>query len=324
MPAPTNTSALTAIDLGTLPASVSQDVHDAGTTYTVWYKFTASADGVVGVFGFGSLGGYAPDTAVFVGPAASPVTHLNVGAGDNQPVQFPVASGVIYYLRFRTNAGNPTPAMLLVEAELFTEQAVSVGAILDPDDTDGFPAAILDPLTGEVQRFVLGFPAGESAFALDNGYLLTDDRGAGQLQLFGPDLTVVTAIDASIPPEGGAISGNKVDTFYVSNPTGVAGTHIPAFSVGTFGITGAPGPQTWMIGAGGSAIAVSPDETILYYTDAGLGKPIKRWDLVNDVALSDLTAAPDGSHAHLRQILCLRDGTVLVFWARSAINLLTV
>lgn len=47
MPAPPNTTALTAIDLGAFPASLTQDVHDAGTTYTVWYRFTAPADGVV-------------------------------------------------------------------------------------------------------------------------------------------------------------------------------------------------------------------------------------------------------------------------------------
>ena len=40
---PTNTTCLTATELGTLPASITQDVHDAGTTYEVFHKLTAPA-----------------------------------------------------------------------------------------------------------------------------------------------------------------------------------------------------------------------------------------------------------------------------------------
>src|SRR5688500_16232274 len=104
MPAPTNTSATTATDLGTLPASVSQNVHDSGTTYEVWHKFTAPAGvTVVGVFGFGDLTTYRPTIRPYNGPAGAPTALLSIGA-ENKPIQFPVTPGTEYFLKCTPNA----------------------------------------------------------------------------------------------------------------------------------------------------------------------------------------------------------------------------
>src|SRR6187431_966759 len=129
MAAPTNVSALTSTDLGTLPASVTQTVDDAGTTYTVWYSYTPAADGVVSLFGYGDASVYKPDTRVFLGPASAPVNYLNVAAGDNQPVLFPVTGGVEYFIRFQKNAGNSTPAVLTIEAQTAPTGALDAGMI---------------------------------------------------------------------------------------------------------------------------------------------------------------------------------------------------
>src|SRR5688572_6253734 len=115
MPAPTNTAATSAISLGTLPASVSQDVHFSGTTYEVWYTLTAPAGAtVIGFFGFGDLSVYRPTTLVYTGPAASPVAYLGLGA-QNKPFQFPVTPGTEYFFKVTPNGGNPSPAILLIE-----------------------------------------------------------------------------------------------------------------------------------------------------------------------------------------------------------------
>src|SRR6187402_317415 len=127
MPAPTNVSALLATDLGTLPASVTQTVDFGGTTYTVWYKFTPDTTGVVSVFGYGDASVYKPDTRVYLGPASAPVAYLNVAAGDNQPILFPVTGGVEYFLRFQTNIGNPTPASLAIAAQMAPTGELAAG-----------------------------------------------------------------------------------------------------------------------------------------------------------------------------------------------------
>src|SRR5262245_58692510 len=104
MPAPTNTSATTATDLGTLPASVSQNVHDSGTTYEVWFKFTAPADAVViGAFAFGDLVTYKPTIRPYNGPAGAPTQILSIAA-ENKPIQFPVSAGTEYFLKVTPNA----------------------------------------------------------------------------------------------------------------------------------------------------------------------------------------------------------------------------
>jgi hypothetical protein len=89
---PTNTTFLTATELGSLPASTSQNVHDSGTTYEVFHKFTAPAGAVVvGVFARGDLSVYRPTVRVYVGPAASPIQILGIAAL-NKALQFPVTT----------------------------------------------------------------------------------------------------------------------------------------------------------------------------------------------------------------------------------------
>jgi hypothetical protein len=56
MSVPGNIDPAHAIELGPLPHTLTQDVNDDGTTYTVWYKYTAVAgDNVIGIFAFGDL-----------------------------------------------------------------------------------------------------------------------------------------------------------------------------------------------------------------------------------------------------------------------------
>src|SRR6266699_906565 len=98
MPAPTNISALTATPLVTLPATATQTVDFAGTTYTVWYSFIAPADCVViGAFAFGDLTVYKPTIFPYSGPASAPVSVLGIAA-QNFPIQFPVTAEQTYYL----------------------------------------------------------------------------------------------------------------------------------------------------------------------------------------------------------------------------------
>src|SRR5262245_20956150 len=145
MPAPSNTSFTNATDLGTLPASVSQNVHDSGTTYTVYYKLTAPTGAkVVSVFGFGDLTTYKPSTSVYHGALPTPPSWLNIAGGQNVPIQFPVDEGEVYYLKFTKNGTNPNPAQLTITAQVAPDaSSFPDGAIVVNDDTVGLPLAVL-------------------------------------------------------------------------------------------------------------------------------------------------------------------------------------
>jgi hypothetical protein len=87
-------------------------------------------------------------------------------------------------------------------------------------------------------------------------------------------------------------------------------TVVKVFADGTFG-------QTWTIThatRNGNTIGcgVSPDETILYYAITGTNAvAVQRWDLVADVALTDLVAGI-ANYQVMQDIVVLADGTILV------------
>jgi hypothetical protein len=111
MPAPTNTSAATAIDLGALPVTYTQDVNFGGQTFEVWTKFTATQTGVVGTWAYGTIGGdgssYQAEFSTWNGPASSPVFYPeNQGTAFNVPALMPVTAGVTYYQQIQSQHGN--------------------------------------------------------------------------------------------------------------------------------------------------------------------------------------------------------------------------
>lgn len=310
MPVPSNLTALTAIDLGTLPASVSQDVHDAGTTYTVWYKYTAVAtEKVVALFGFGDLTIYRPRTVVYIGPAAAPVAWLNINH-QNKPVQFPVVAGTTYYFEFQ-KINNNSPAVLLIEAQTAPVLPVPLGSVFINDEVggNGFPAAFLSSVDGSILNFMYPCVAGEAGDVLPGGAILLSDETLDVLMAYDAQLNFITspapfAFTAN-PKIRACNAGNK---WYVGHTTGGA-------LVGTVLANGAVGPLTWAIPGSATtnlrALAANNAETILYFTGGtGLDSPVGRFDLIGSVVLSDLAATVAG---HLIvDILVLADDTILV------------
>lgn len=309
MPAPTNVSALTATDLGTLPASVSQNVHDSGTTYTVWYSYTAVLnDVVIGLWGFGDLTTYRPTVTVWTGPASAPVAYLPLIASQNKPIQVPVVVGTTYYFKFTTNAGNPTPAVLLIEAETHVTQTVPSGSILVNDDTNGFPVALLSATANNtVLAFRQPFPAGEEGDVLSTGAMCIADK---------TNLTVVPYTPAFVPFASiAAVGVNPSDdipiraqrsagVFYVGVTTN------PVVAKVVSPTTGAVTSSETMTGITNmKCLAANNAQTILYHARATSGGAVRRWDLVGHAALSDLVAGV--ANYFVRDLLILADDSIL-------------
>ncbi len=322
MPAPTNTSAATATDLGTLPASTSQNVHDAGTTYTVWYKYTAQAgENEISVFGFGDLVTYKPTNTCWTGPAGAPtawVPSFNT-TGQNKPIQIPVVPGQTYFFEFVRNSPTASPAVLLIEAYSGPTEAAEPGDLLVNDDTGDYPAALVDGTTGEVKRFYYPFPAGEAGDILPTGEILVSDEFTDfDLKLYDRDFVLIQ--DGFMPSPVGSpqISAQRSVGVFYAGDAGSGGTDA---SIITVTPEGTQGGTTWTLPqAGLTALAANNDESILYVAGQGgsSGSPVKRWDLNSSTMLSDLVAG-ETSHV-ISDIIVLADGTLLVSYFKSSVT----
>lgn len=309
MPAPTNTTALTATAVGALPYTVTQDVNFGGTTYDVWYKYTATADGVIGVLAFGDWVNYEARISVY--SPDSVTTYLNLFQFVNVPLQFPVTNGVVYYFFIESRFGSPvTPAILTLTVTAAPVDAADIGDFLINDDTEGFHAVVLSQTDGVAKRFA-ALVAGEAGDILPSGIsAFTNDDEAPPLtvSLYDTDLALIATTTALTT--GGftpSLRSNNVDKFYVNDFNGVVHT---INSAGVFGGT------TWTLPLKPKTMAPSRDDTILYWSRGNANDPMKRWDLINDIALSDLAAAPSALYGARFDTLVLANGHILVTWRK--------
>jgi hypothetical protein len=314
MPAPTNTTIGTATDVGALPASISQNVHDAGTTYSVWYKYTATARGSIGVFGFGDLVGYSPTIEVWTGTAASPV-YADVAAA-NRPVQVVVTSGETYFFRFITNSGSVSPAVLTLSVEAGPDTTSPIGSLLVPDETPGKPAIVASTLTDYlILQIVSPFPAGEEGDILHSAphVLLMEDDSTSNAKLYDQNLQLLATV--AVDPGSSTIRANQtLRTFLVGVPGGVSPSQLQIVSdTGALGATYTLPPLT-----GIGAAAASQDNATIYITgQAGpLGTAITRFDTATATIGSDLAAGVAGYF--VRDLLVLTDDTIVALYAESA------
>ena len=315
---PANLTAATAIDLGTAPASVTQQVDEAGTTYTVWYRWTAPASGLneVAVWAFGDLVTYRPVVGVYLGPVDELPTWLDIASQQNRPIQHPVVGGTTYYYRILTNSGNPAPANLTLTLKVGPSLATEAGSLLVNDDTAGFPAVVLSGTTGAIQQFLYPCPAGESGDVLSaSGVYLLNAAASDTLSLFGATHTPVAVIPFNwTGAQDPAIRANQgQQVFYVGDPSGAG-----AAVIHTLTGAGAWGPTTWTL-TGHTAItriAAANDGSVLYFCTGALNQPIHRWTLTTDTATTDLVAAVTGYG--ITDLLVLQDDSIVALYIKSS------
>ena len=307
---PTNTSAATATAIGGLPESVSQNVHEGGTTYTVWYRYTAVDDDVwIGAWAFGDLVTYRPTLSVWTFPSGAPVSYLGI-QGENVPVQIPVTGGTTYYFKIEPNSGNPSPAVVALALERGPQDAVPIGSIAVPDDTDGFPVVFVHGTTGAILQALHPFAAGEAADILDTGVVAMANAWDVTIEVYSPTLAPLATLPFPGASESfGFIRAHRSSgTFYVGDGT--------TGDVRTVTAAGAFGPTTWTTGAG-ALIAVAPDgaATTLYYSDTSDNK-VKRWNLSTNTTAGDFQPYLPGTQA--TDLLVLSTGTILVSYTTTS------
>jgi hypothetical protein len=303
---PPNLTIGTAIVITALPYEVTTDPEN--NFNELWYAYDATEDDEPCIGAMPKANGtYFPQVSVWLGPPGSEVEHP-AGFGfyaNRRTIMVPVEGGTRYYFRIEPGGGSSYSAGQTFTLRVYQAPSESwvIGDIFVPDDTEGFPAIILDPDDGTVKRFV-DIPHGERGDVLPSGYVLTDDGSSTGLELYDPQLEFVTAVAIS----GASVRTNGVDKFYTKSGAVLR----------TVDITGAIGGTTWTLAVStGSGFAPDRTDGIVYYAASGITQPIRRWDLVNDVALSNLAAGVTNYFVG-EDMFVLADGTILVRYQKTS------
>lgn len=324
MPPPINTTYLTAIDITTVPLITTQDARnsDTGIVYDLWYKFTAPDNYVYGMFYYGDFDDYFAECEVYILVLGVLTSYLGLGSNnrDDRPVYFPVIVAETYYIKAKNDSGNPPEAILNISFKRAPEALIITGDIFITDEIEGFPPAVIDPLTGLVKAYAYNLKDNPSVSGdiLTSGIFLVDDRTVKDYVLFDAQFNLLTRVAltwaGSFPCIRACRPGN---CFYVANRIAVTPAPGDFPIVKKISNAGAI-VDTWTLPDFGlDAIAVNAAETIMYNAGQGvahlaLNVPVKRWDLVNDVMLSDLVAGV--ANYFTASILVLADDTILVLY----------
>lgn len=305
MPAPINISAATAIDLGVLPATISQDVRDAGVNYTVWYKYTTQlGERNLGIWGHGDLvNPYAPRTRIYIGPAGAPVLYEGFSSFQtNKPIQITVAELTTYYFEFLKNT-NTGSAILDISALTGPNSAYPNGSYFITDDIDGtkYPAAIISSVDATVLKLIPNFASGENGDTLLNGRILHVDNNLNTVRLYNQDLTFDQTI-STITAQASIRANHALNLFYILEGNKIYTVSSTGVLIHIDTLASSPG---FLAGA-----ATNNTGTKLYYSEQSTSEPIKVRDLVGFTDLSDLAAGAAG-YVPI-DIIVLQDDTILV------------
>ncbi len=306
---PGGATAGTATVIGSLPYTDS----DTSPTYLgVWYVYTPTSS-LLTVVGGLVTGGSAFVTLVYSPDSATPYLPT-VGRESEKPFQIPVVAGTPYYFNIQNDVGAYTFSLIAGP-----NLVAPTGSIFVNDDHPGYPLALLSVTDGSVLQFVYPFPAGENgdviASGTHTGRVLVHDRATHHLKLYSPTFDMLTDLPYTSTgnPKYPIRADHTRSQFYVGKP--VDPTHGSVATVTTVTSAGAFGPQTWVLPAAGlTAVATNVAGTILYFTGqtSSTNAPVKRWDLVNDVALSNLVAGLGATWLTLFDIIVLADDTIVV------------
>lgn len=270
--------------------------------------------------------------------------------GVNYPVWMAFPAGTYYFVATHFSA-SPVAQNIAIDVQQWTQpSSIDAGLILISDDRGFLPAAAIDAATCTLIGFVPGVPSSETWF-VDSGSgktLMHSPFGSGAIggpllemypydgddegfTLFDADFTKLWHLNetfSSDAPTTGVGNGK----FYIANKTphpGLIGgfyrVNLNRMDVSApvlEGVSWTPAMENGTSNIFG--MAISRDETIIYYTEIDLtGGPIplltkvKRWNLTTNTALSDLASSGGSGHKATREILVLEDDSILVSWFKS-------
>lgn len=317
MPAPTNTTPGTAIDITTLPYSNTQVVDFGGVTSTVWYKYTFDVDKVIGIFGFGSGGVYTTRIDVY-GPNSS-VIHSDIASTINRPIQLQGNAGDQYFIKLAPVAGNPTPANLAITAYEAPTDAIVAGDIMVNDDTPGFPAIILNGTTLAPRRFEFPIGAGEFGDSLITGVPVyaVQDINLFKVAVYDENFDLISAFTPLGSDDDPYIRSNKVlDLIYVLAPNATLNWILQ--SIDHTGTVSGALVTTGILANGNliKAFSVNNDATIIYLGGNGATwGALRQWNIAGAALGADIAASI--ANNQITDVLVLTDGTIVAMYVNT-------
>ena len=345
MAIPPNITSATAISLVN-PTSITQDVrdNDTGIVYTVWYKYTETVqDRVIDFKFYGVIGGsvsdYRPIAYVYTDPTGSAFTSTIV----NCQGQLPIALGQTYYFQiFRNNAGLLVatlnieflyaPDIATVPAGSVYIRAASISSTLVSFGFTGLPGGFIDAATDSIIDYIPFFSCGESGDVLPSTgrMLFFDEFGSiapfpptgHTAYLYNSNFTLVTSF--TFDTRGGnplIRTHNPSNKFYILSVGSSAAPATPVTfrTVDANGNLGTSQPMT--AGTYGcTGFAINTAETILYISgvSSSNNSNVKRWDIINAVFLSDLSATV--ANHRVTDILVMSDDSIVVMYFKSTVT----
>lgn len=338
-----NTTPETATVIFSLPFAVQQSVTGgADTTYItscnatrvklpVWFKYTAKLGETVIGCTFTSSNydlEYDPFLSVWVGtPPVLTQLAPDLCFGDAEPgsISFNVVPGEDYYLQVLDRTNIPAEAELILQVLPAPSGATPKNTLLIPNDTPYFPTAFISPSNGAILS-LKGLPACECGDTLPNGVGAIAAEGVGSFisafqiydktfsNILASNLDIVGPLQNAVSP----VRGNHSDKFYVSCV--VSGSRTQIYTLDIDGIVGGTSWTLPITGDNCSALCVSLDETILYYSSTAVaGAQIHRYDLINNAPLSDLSGSLGASSGAGRDLYTLLNDQIL-YIARTDTN----
>jgi hypothetical protein len=198
--------------------------------------------------------------------------------------------------------------------------------------SDGQPtstpdATVIDTVDGSTVSQLTGRPFGEQAARSGSSGNVAILVNTGSPSFVVTDITIYDDALASVIATNTSlvivdhdfnapIAWGETRGFYIAQ---VDVNQVNPTVVRTLSDDGVVGPDSWTLdnSLGVTCMGVSPDETILYYSQGSFGNPagaIYRWDLVNDVALSDLVAKPLNQTLGSDILIVASDGSIVTPW----------
>jgi hypothetical protein len=355
MAIPINLTWETAIEikLSNCPFITTQNVHDAGTTYVVWYKIVndLGRDAAIVTWFYGIIPGnssvYSPDYNVIVDPDGLNEEYI-IDAYPNCATEFPIKAGVTYYVDVRnyyTANPNVTPAILNINVSVVPSSNIfPAGLVFIPAASNdygyfssqgGIHAGLIDPTTGIIVNTIPFFITSEGGDILKtNGrFLFTDNADnlhpsappdTWSLGLYSPAFELVTRIDVlagatTFEPLVRANNGTNKFWIAISGYSGEPNRYASIDSDGilsTTKILTAISPVATL-----SAIAATNNEShLLVIFNHSINNQIKRWNLNTLVWDTDLTTSP-GTVYRAGDLLVMFDDSIIVTYLNTTNDL---
>lgn len=301
-----------------------------GVINQVWFRFVTAVPIVFG--GVTNKGGtFIPLTQIYASDGSTILFTVDI-SGHFRSWHFYLLAGT-YYVKVTRQAGGASNfdfTSTFDTRPILT--SVTPGNLIINDDIEGFPAIVMG-VDGTTIGFLPEIPSGEIADALPTGEQLWQDRfgleALHKISVFNNTPSYIGSVDTT--PAIGALWFPRITQngtqFYIINTNDQV-----VFTVSKLGVVSGSPIATVTNLANNSVVGVNKEGTILYYGDqtGATAGVIRRWDLVNDIALSNLYAIPGynttndtmarSAEGQPGEILVLTDGTVITWYYRRSDN----